>query len=122
MTILKALYLLALIVVVGGCERALDCREKTKPHIFKHTKGCKIINNFSPTGRKTGDDCGRLIWAYSTIECDGYKYFGWQTWNNSKDDKNVWIEGNQFYRSCQWPKGIRDEKLKSEDCKYNFTG
>ena len=97
-----------------------NCIKKTEIHPSKHTPDCRIVNNFRPTGEKWSDDCSRMIWAYSTIQCGKYRYFGWQSWNDSIDEKNVWINGNQYYRSCQWPLGIPDEELKSEDCKYDF--
>lgn len=101
-------------------ERSKNCRLHTMVHLGKQTADCRVINNFSPTGEESFNDYGELQWAYSTIQCGEYEYFGWQTWSDSTDEKNVWINGQQYYRSCQWPKNIPDEELKSSDCRYDF--
>jgi len=101
-------------------ERSQNCQEKIKIKKGAQTDDCRVINNFSPTRTQRMDDCGKITWPYSTIQCGDYKYFGWQTWNDVEEDKMVWITGNQYFLSCQWPQGIPDEQLKSEMCKYDF--
>ena len=98
-------------------ERELDCKEKTmvKYDLYgpRQTKGCKVIHNYSSDGKKWKDDCGRIGWAYSEIQCGEEKYFGWRVWNNREDEKMIWINGNQYYRSCMY---TEDEK---DGCEYD---
>lgn len=108
------------VVEIIDMEKQEDCRPKIMVHPGKQTADCRVINNFSPTGEKWFNDCGELVWPYSTTQCGEYKYFGWQTWSDSVDEKNIWINGKKYYCSCQWPKDVPDEKLESDDCRYDF--
>lgn len=103
-----------------GYEEAILHEVLPKKEEKKQPETCYIEKNFSPTGSMEINDNGELSWMYSTISCDGYRYFGWQTLDDAKDKKNVWINGKQYFRSCQWSNGIPDEELESEDCIYNF--